>query len=151
MSSRVQLLTLAPRPLAAVSRSVAPGAVGREFRAALDLVWAHLRATPGLRGDGHNVFLYHHDGGPSLRVDFGVEVLRAFEPAGEVRCVWTPGGEAATAVHRGPYEGLGATHDAVRAWCKEQGREVGSHSLEVYGDWHEDPARLETTVHYLLR
>ena len=66
-------------------------------------VWEFFKANPDLRSDGHNVFLYHH---PERRdmpmdADFGVEVLREFEPEGEVRTVETPAGEAAIAVHVG--------------------------------------------------
>lgn len=47
--------------------------------------------------DGHNVFLYYHPDHPgaSLVCEFGVEVKRAFEPAGEVYATETPAGEAA--------------------------------------------------------
>ena len=48
-------------------------------------------------------------------VEVGVLVSQPFEPHGRVVCSQLPGGEVATAVHRGDYGGLGATHDAVRA------------------------------------
>jgi effector-binding domain-containing protein len=140
------------RILAAVRRPVRLGEVGAAWKPALDQVWAFLRRQPGLRRDGHNVFLYHH---PARRdapmdVDFGVEVTRRFEPAGEVRPVETPSGEVAMAVHVGPYERLKETHDAIHAWAATQHREIGRQSWEIYGDWSDDPARLETTVAYLL-
>jgi hypothetical protein len=40
---------------------------------------------------------------------------------------------------------------AVRRWWAEQGREITGENWEVYGDWHEDPAELETEVFYRLR
>jgi len=43
-----------PRRLAGVRRRVTIGAVGAAWKPALDLVWAFLRAHPGLRADGHN-------------------------------------------------------------------------------------------------
>ena len=42
--------------------------------------------------------------------------MRAFEPEGEVRAVETPAGEAAVAVHVGPYDRMKETHDAIHAW-----------------------------------
>jgi hypothetical protein len=74
--------------------------VGAAWRPALDKVWDFLRTKPGLRTDGHNVFLYHHPARRDLPmdVDFGVEVVRAFEPEGEVHATETPAGEAAVAV-----------------------------------------------------
>jgi hypothetical protein len=56
-----------------------------------------------------------------MNVDFGVEIARSFIPSGEVYETSTPAGEAAIAVHRGGY-----------------------------GDWSNDPRKLETTVAYLL-
>src|SRR5436853_1016438 len=106
MSLTVSVRTVAAVKLAAVRRQVAIGGVGAAWRPALDKVWDFLRTKPSLRTDGHNVFLYHH---PSRRdmpmdVDFGVEVVSAFEPEGEVHAVATPAGEAAAAVHAASYE-----------------------------------------------
>ena len=71
--------------LAAVRRHVTIGDIPVAWKPALDKVWAFLRAQPGLRTDGHNVFLYHH---PARRdapmdVDFGVEVSRPLNPQGK--------------------------------------------------------------------
>src|SRR6266478_6490610 len=101
----VNLLNVHPRTLAAVRREVAPGAVGSAWRPALDKVWEFIRSQPGLRTDGHNIFLYHHpkQQGAPIVCDFGVEVTRTFETVGGVYGTETPGGEAAVAVHRGPF------------------------------------------------
>jgi hypothetical protein len=149
---QVTLQRVAPRILAAVRRQVAVGAVGSAWGPALDQVWAFLRGRPGLRTDGHNVFLYHHpaERGAPMDVDFGVEVVRDFEPSGEVRPVRTPAGEAAVAVHVGGYDRLGEAHDAVHAWVRANGRAYAGQSWEIYGDPSPDPARTETTVAYLL-
>ncbi|MDZ4760729.1 MAG: GyrI-like domain-containing protein [Alphaproteobacteria bacterium] len=156
MTQDVSLQRVSPRTLAAVRASVPAGSVGAAFGPPLDKVWAFLRRNEGLRTDGHNVFLYHHE--PELAqtstrslIDFGVEVTRAFEGEGDVACVETPGGEAAVAVHRGPYLGMKTAHDAIHRWCAENGRGIGAFSWEIYSDWNEDPARLETTIFYLLR
>jgi hypothetical protein len=153
VSHDVKIAQLGPRILAAVRRTPAPRDVPTAFRPALDLVWAFLRRQRGLRTDGHNIFLYHHVERPELGlpVDFGVEVTRRFEADGEVQCVETPAGEAAVAVHVGPYGGIPQAHAALHAWCAANGRQIGAHSLEIYGDWSDDPSKLETTVQYLLR
>jgi hypothetical protein len=153
MPVSVDLQTVKPRRLAAVRREVAPGAVGSAWRPALDQVWEFLRGHPGLRTDGHNIFLYRHPAGPgaNLLCDFGVEVTRAFESVGEVYATETPGGEAAVAVHRGPYHRMSEAHDAIRKWIAENGRESAGYSWEIYGDPTPDPADTETTVVYLLK
>jgi effector-binding domain-containing protein len=148
---QVMIATIKPRTLAAVRRKVWMGNVPGAFRPALDQVWAFLGRNPGLRTDGHNVFLYGHPAGNQpMEVDFGVEVTRRFADEGEVHCVETPSGEAAIAIHQGDYAGLQATHAAIHQWVAASGRRIGSHSMEIYGDWHTDPNKLETEIIYLL-
>ncbi len=151
MTYEVKVETLSPRILAAVRRRVAMGEVPKAFKPALDQVWAFLGKHKGLRTDGHNIFLYHHENPQIMPVDFGVEVVREFEPEGEVGCVTTPAGEAAVVLHRGPYSELAAAHKALHEWCSANVRKIGAHSLEIYGDWHSDPAKLETTIAYILK
>jgi hypothetical protein len=105
MPVRVNIQTVQSRKLAAVRREVAPGAVGSAWGPALGKVWEFIRGQSGLRTDGHNIFLYQHPTLPGMPIlcDFGVEVTRTFEPAGEVYATETPAGEAAVVVHRGPY------------------------------------------------
>jgi effector-binding domain-containing protein len=153
MDSSVRIEQIRPRLLAAVRRTAAPREIPGVFKSALDLVWAFLGRHKGLRTDGHNVFLYNHVERPEdgMPIDFGVEVTGRFEPEGEVRCIETPAGEAAVVVHLGPYGGLAKAHAALHAWCAANGRAIGAASLEVYGDWSDDPSKLETTIQYLLR
>ena len=153
MAVSVNVQTVHPRKLAAVRREVAPGAVGSAWRPALDKVWEFIRSQPGLRADGHNIFLYHHpteSSGPIL-CDFGVEVTRAFETAGEVYATETPGGEAAVAIHRGPYDRMNEAHDAIRKWMAANGKVLAGQSWEIYGDPTPDPAKTETTIVYLCK
>ena len=121
----VTVQTVSVRKLAAVRRRVKIGSVGTAWGPALDEVWTFLRAHPGLRTDGHNVFVYHHP--PSrdapMDVEFGVEVTRTFDPAGDVFPTETPAGEVAMAVHVSSYDRLHQAHDAIHAWrARECGR-----------------------------
>jgi len=150
--ANVTVETVSARMLAAVRRRVTIGAVGTAWKPALDEVWAFLRAHPGLRTDGHNVFVYHHPASRDapMDVDFGVEVVRTFQREGDVAPAETPAGQVAMAVHVGGYDQLRRTHDAIHAWRAQEGRTFAGTSWEIYGDWSDDPAKLETTVCYLL-
>ena len=120
---------------------------------ALGKVWEFIRSQPGLWTDGHNIFLYHHPKHPGAPIlcDFGVEVTRTFETAGEVYATETPEGEAAVAVHRGPYNRMNEAHEAIREWMSANRRESAGCSWEIYGDPTPDAADTETTVVYLLK
>src|SRR5262245_38532911 len=131
MPPAVTLEAVSPRILAAVRRRVRSADIAATFGSALDQVWAFLRSNPGLRGDGHNIFLYHHRSGhpaTGMDVDFGVEVTRRFQPVGSIACVETPAGRAAIAVHRGAYRDMSMAHGAVHRWCRDNGEMIGSHS-----------------------
>ncbi len=153
MAISVSVQTVRPRTIAAVRREVAPGAIGSAWRPALDKVWEFLRRREGLWTDGHNIFLYQHPSQPGapMRCDFGVEVTRAFQAEGEVHATETPAGDAAVAIHRGPYDRMHESHAAIGAWMAANRRESAGWSWEIYGDPTPDPAETETTIVYLLK
>ena len=153
MPVSVSVQTVHPRTLAAVRREVPPGGVRSAWESALGKVWPFIRNQPGLWANGHNIFLYHHpsQAGASILCDFGVEVTRTFETAGEVYAAETPAGEAAVAVHSGPYNRLNETPHAIRKWMAANRRESAGHSWEIYGDPAPDPVDTKTTVVYLLK
>src|SRR5579864_7261097 len=148
----VNVQTVQPRILAAVRREVASGEVGSAWGPALGKVWDFIRSQPGLWTHGHNIFLYQDSGRPGAPIvcDFGVEVTRTFEAAGEVYATETPAGEAAVAVHRGPYSRMNEAYEAIRAWMAANRRLSAGYSWEIYGDPTPDPADTETTIVFLL-
>lgn len=153
MTVSVELVTLDPRPTAVVARTTTWEEFPRVWQELLDEVYGFVRGRGDLAtgGEGErwqNMMLYK-DQRPDVEV--GVLVSQPFEPHGRVVCSQLPGGEVATAVHRGDYGGLGATHDAVRAHVLACGRELAGPRWEVYGHWREDPSELETEVFWLLR
>ena len=153
MAISVELQAVSCRRLAAVRREVTAGEVGAAWGPALDKVWDFIRNEPGLWTNGHNVFVYHHarQSTATLTCDFGVEVTRAFEPAGEVYPTETPAGEAAVAVHRGPYDRLNQAYQAIDDWIVANHRESAGWVWEIYGDPTPDPADSQTTVVHLLK
>jgi effector-binding domain-containing protein len=153
MNYQVVTKTVSAQPLAAVRRSVRIGDVGRAWKPALDLVWEFLGRHEGLRTDGHNCFLYHHPAPAesTMVVDFGVQVIRSFRDEGEVVFKETPAGEVAMTTHIGSYDKLAAAHQAIHSWRAATGRGFAACSWEIYGDWTDDEAKLETQVVYLLR
>jgi len=147
MQYDVVLRTVEAGRIAAVREHVTPVDIAQRFGPALDQVWTFVRAA-GL-STNHNVFVYD-DSAPGV-IEFGVQVDTEFEDGDVVMCSETPAGTIATTTHVGPYDELGAAHSAVRAWCLDEGRPIAGPFWEIYGDWNDDPAKLETEVCYLLR
>lgn len=152
MGHEVTVKKVVAQPIAAVRRQVKPGEVARAWKPALDLVWKFLRSHPGLRTDGHNVFVYRHPTKPGglIEADFGVQVSRSFVGEGEVILSETLSGQVASTTHVGDYGRLHEAHAAIEAWRATHGRTFAGRSSEIYGDWHDDPTKVLTEVMYLL-
>lgn len=153
MTVPVEFVTVDPRATAVVAQTTSWAEFPRLWGQLLDEVYRFVRGRPELAtGAGserwQNVMLYR-DQRPDVEV--GVLVAGPFEPDGRVIRSELPGGEVATAVHRGDYANLGATHRAVREAAAARGRELAGPCWEIYGHWREDPRDLETEVFWLLR
>jgi effector-binding domain-containing protein len=146
MGHDVSLRTRNASPTAVVAQTTTwqefPGVWG----ALLDEVYAFVRAG-GTTQTGHNVMLYLDD---LPNVEVGVQVDGAFEASGRVVPSELPAGLVATTVHRGSYDGLGAAHEAVHAWCAANGHLLSRTRWEIYGDWRDDPEEMETEVCWLV-
>jgi effector-binding domain-containing protein len=149
----VAFVTVHARPTAVVAQTTSWDEFPSLWGRLLDEVYGFVRGRGDLAtGAGgerwQNVMLYNDD---RPDVEVGVLAAGAFEPEGRVIPSLLPGGEVATAIHRGDYAGLGATHDAVRAHVAARGRELAGPLWEIYGHRREDPSELETQVFWLLR
>jgi effector-binding domain-containing protein len=149
----VTFAKVGPRPTAVVAQTTTWSDFPRLWAQLLDEVYAFVRYRPDLATGDHgerwqNVMLYK-DQRPDVEV--GVLVSASFEPEGRVRCSALPGGEVATAIHRGEYTQLGATHSAVRDHVAAHGRELAGPCWEIYGHARGDLDEQETEVFWLLR
>jgi effector-binding domain-containing protein len=149
MDYSVSVETVEPQLIAAARQRTTFARVSQEIQTLLNHPWAFIRATPGVRKEGHNVAIYWDEAGGGI-VEVGVQVVRKFDATDTVVCSATPGGTVARTAHWGPYNELGPAHAAVRRWCKENGRDFALF-WEIYGDWSDDPAKLRTDVLYLLK
>ncbi len=143
----VRLQQLNPIPIAVVRRTANAAQLSRLVPECCGLVWDVVRAQQARAG--RHVAIYW-DG--SIRLEVGVELLGWFSDHGEVVRSATPGGLVASATHFGPYQGLGAAHDAIRDWCQANQRRISGPNWEIYGhwqdEWNTDPSRIRTDVFY---
>ena len=149
----VRLVKVDPRPTAVVAQTTTWADFPSLWGQLLDEVYGFARSRPDLAtGSGEerwqNIMLYK-DQRPD--VEIGVLVRAVFEPEGRVIGSELPGGEVATAIHRGDYALLGDTHDAMREYVSARGRELAGPCWEIYGHGRADPADQETEVFWLVR
>jgi effector-binding domain-containing protein len=145
----VRLERLDSVPLAVIRRQARASELARVVPECCGRVWEAVRAQQTKAG--RHVAIYW-DGG--IRLEVGVELHGSFVESGDVVRSATPAGSVASATHFGSYGGLGAAHDAVRAWCRENNHQLAGPSWEIYGhwqaEWNDDPSRIRTDVFYLL-
>ena len=150
MTSDVILHQVPSRHAAVVRERRAWQDLGAKLIPLLDRVYIAVRAGKIVQ-TGHNIFIFRDGSSESVTVEIGVEVAAPFEPVDGIVAVTTPGGEVVSTMHRGPYSRLCDAHDSLVSWCKQHQREHANVWWEIYGDWAEDPAQLETEVSYALR
>ena len=150
MTYEVAVRSVDSRRVAVVRKRVKWSELGKRLIPLLDQVYVAVRAGKVLQS-GQNIFIYRDGSRDGVTVEVGVEVSSRFEPVDDVVYSETPRGEVASTVHIGPYAGLGAAYEAVIRWCNAQGRTRSNVWWEVYGDWREDVAQLETEIFYSLQ
>jgi effector-binding domain-containing protein len=117
--------------------------------AMLEELWAFLGATPGLHTEGHNAMLYRNDiPEVEVAVEVGVQVTESFAALSRVVASTLPAAETAATVHTGTPAEIGAAHDAVRAWCSAQRRELTGVAWEMYGDSDPQTGHLDVVVYW---
>jgi len=103
---------------------------------------AHRLADLGVEPAGPPYGRYHEFGPERVDVEIGIPVrppvsnLSTPETAqpGELFASQLPGGQVAITIHRGAYDGLSGTYDALHDWIHEQGRDEGPGPWESYVD-----------------
>ena len=147
--SAVEVQAMASVPLAVVRRQADQTELAALVPECCGIVWQAVKAQKAAAG--RHVAIYRD---ASIRLDVGVELLGPFDDDGEVVRSATPAGTVASITHLGPYDGLGAAHEAVRHWCEAHGHRLAGPSWEIYGhwrpEWDADPSAIRTDVCYLL-
>ncbi len=143
----VRVENLAATPLAVLRHRASRRELSKLVTEGCGRVWKFVRAR-GIPA-GRHVALYLD---AAINLEVGVEAFAPFEDAEDVVASATPAGTAATAVHLGPYGGLGVAHEAIRRWCADNEYELAGPSWEIYGHWEDawnsDPSRIRTDIFY---
>ena len=116
----------------------------------LPAVFAHAQRH-GLALAGPPFARYPEIGMGSMVMEAGFAIASAADgdPDAGIEPLTIPAGEAAVAIHRGPYDGLPRTFEAMESRVRDEGRSVGGPPMEIYltdpGE-HPDLETWETEV-----
>jgi effector-binding domain-containing protein len=142
-----EIVDLSPQPTAAIriSQPMADLDLAAAFDRGMPLVASRIAETGGSMA-GPPFGRYHQFGPDVVDVEIGFPVTDAPDlpalaevPSGEVGRSELPGGPVAKVVHRGPYDGLKGTYDALHEWIHAQpGYDDGPGPWESYVDSPSD-------------
>ena len=110
----------------------------------------HAVISAGMEPSGEPLARYFDMGeGESSTFECAIPVPGPFEASEEVVPSTVGGGEAAFAVHVGPYDSIGETWQQLMTWITEQGRAPAGPFWEIYVDDPDevDAAGLKTELY----
>ncbi len=146
----MKLEQVSSQPTAVVRRRARQQDLPTVVPEACGIVWK-VTQSQQVPGAGRHVAVYLDD---VINLEVGVELEAPFAGYGEVVGSTTPAGRVAHATHYGPYNQLGAAHQAIREWCAQHGHLLAGPNWEVYGHWQDawnsDPSQIVTDVYYLV-
>ena len=145
----IAIVTVEEQPLLAARTSVTFAEVPGKLLPLMDQVGAFVQGH-GVEGAGQNVWFYRDVSDGRMEVDVGVQVPAVTEAADGFVPSATPAGRCAHATFYGDYAGIPGVHQAIHQWCAEQNLVLAGPCWEIYGDWHDDPARRRTDMYHLL-
>jgi effector-binding domain-containing protein len=112
----------------------------------------HAVVSAGMEPAGMPLARYFDFGEEETTFECAIPVPEPLTASGEVQPSSVGGGEAAFAVHVGPYETIGQTWGAMMAWVAEQGRTPAGPTWEIYVDDPQEVAadQLKTELYVPL-
>jgi effector-binding domain-containing protein len=143
----IRIVDLAPQSGAGIDIATPRGALVAAIRQGFDRLYASGALAPG---HGHNFILYHSGTPAEVRMTVGVLDRAPGGADADVKPVQVPGGRTITAEHRGDYGLMKTTYDALHSEVKARGLKLSPVSLEIYGDWSDDPAKVYTDLYLYL-
>jgi len=131
MQYEVRQTTLDPQPALVVRRRIKRSDIAGALGEMLGTVFLHAqRAGATITGQPFTRYL---EWGPGmLSIEAGLPIAARIEGEGAVLAALLPGGPAAFATHRGPYEQLFDAHAAVQQWIEGNGHRATGSPWEVY-------------------
>jgi effector-binding domain-containing protein len=123
----------------------------QDMRANIQKLFGRVYAPGALApGHGHNFILYRDNTREGVSMTVGVLDRQPGGADPEVKPAHIPGGRVITATHWGDYGQMKSTYDVLEAEIKAKGLKRLPKSLEIYGDWSDDPKKVRTDLYIYL-
>lgn len=152
MSNPVSRRNLDPRPALVIRRKVAPSEIAKTLGEVLPRIFEHAQKR-GLPFGGPPFTRYLAAGPGLLTIEAGMPLAVAAAGEGDIEAITLPGGPAAIAIHRGPYDTLRDTYVVIEQWLDAEKLQAGGAPWETYvtdpAD-RPDPKDWETEITYPL-
>ncbi|MXY52433.1 MAG: GyrI-like domain-containing protein [Gammaproteobacteria bacterium] len=148
---QIEEVELAAQPAMVVRRTVDVMRMGEAFADIFPRVAQHIIGS-GQAPAGMPFARYFHMDGTHCQLAAGMPVASALAGSDDIEAHELPAGRALTALHVGPYEGVGAVWQQVWARAREMGSEAQFGGWDVYAnDPGEVPEeKLETRIYLPL-
>jgi effector-binding domain-containing protein len=127
----VHVRTLPAQHVLTTRRQVALASIAAGMDSAFGALWRHLADT-GVQPSGPPFVLYLGPPEGEFPIDVCIPVAPGAAPGEGIEARELPGGEAATLVHRGPYDGLSDAWQVLTRWVQASGRPPSGPPREVY-------------------
>ena len=121
----------AEQPTAAIRMTRPVSQIGPAMGEAFPKLY-HAVVTSGVEPAGMPLSRYFDFGPEETTFECAIPFVAPFAPTSEVQASSVGGGEAACALHVGPYDTLSETWQALTAWVAEQGRQPSGPFWEIY-------------------
>jgi AraC family transcriptional regulator len=141
---------LPPTHALVMRRRIARDEIAATLAATLPTLFAHAQRN-GVAIAGPPFARYPELGMGTLIIEGGIPTAEAEpgDPDAGIEALTIPGGQAAVAIHYGPYEGLPQTYQAIETWIQDNGRTIAGPPWETYltdpGE-RPDPETWETEI-----
>jgi len=141
------IIDLEPQSGAGIEVPVRWADLSKTIRPLFDRIYRSGALKPG---HGHNFVLYANETKEGATMTAGVLDRQPGGADPDVKVVHIPGGRVITATHWGDYANMRSTYDILHAEVKAKALRRIWMSLEVYGDMHDDPAKVRTDLYLYL-
>jgi effector-binding domain-containing protein len=154
VEGKVEIKDLADQPVLSMRFRTNMEKIGEDIGKAYGPIFAYLGEL-GENPAGMPLTLYYYDyegefDPNDIDMEAAVPTTRVLQSRGDIEAKNLPGGPAAFAMHKGPYDKADAAYQAIGVWVKENGYRYAGPPREIYyNDPSEvDPSELLTEIQF---